>query len=143
MQHHLSDSLFLANIIIVGGFGGRFDHELANIHALYRWQGVFYRVIMLDSQGYTELLEPQIQHRIQPIRTALWEEGYACGLLPMGGKVDNVTTQGLMWNLTQEPLAFGHRISSSNIIPTERSEVIVEVSHSIIWTCSFKNLSEI
>ena len=34
-------------------------------------------------------------------------EGLTCGLLPIGGRVDSVTTTGLKWDLTSQALEFG------------------------------------
>ena len=49
------------------------------------------------------LLEPGT-HRIVP---NMLLEGLTCGLLPIGGRVDSVTTTGLKWDLTSQALEFG------------------------------------
>ena len=34
-------------VIILGAFGGRLDQEIANIHALFKWQKSFHRIVLL------------------------------------------------------------------------------------------------
>ena len=33
-------------VIILGAFGGRLDQEVANIHALFKWQGTFRNIVL-------------------------------------------------------------------------------------------------
>lgn len=124
-------------VILVGAFGGRFDQEIATIHALYRWSACFERLILLSSDSVTCLLEAERRHVITPIQTEKLKEGNTCGLLPVGCKVDSITTFGLEWNLSGESLEMGKRISSSNRLGQDQSEVIVETSDPILWTSSY------
>lgn len=58
------------------------------------------------------------------------------------GKCDKVKTTGLKWNLgnpgdTLNTLEFGgERISTSNEIVDD--EVVIEVSHSVLWSTTIK-----
>ena len=38
-----------ANVIIVGGFGGRLDQEVANIHALFKWHSLARRIVLIGT----------------------------------------------------------------------------------------------
>ena len=53
-----------STVIILGGYGGRFDQEIACISSLYRWQGVFGRMVLLCKANCSFLLEPGYRHRI-------------------------------------------------------------------------------
>ena len=99
------------SIVILGAQGGRFDQEMANLHALFRWKKVFDRIILLNEECSVCLLEAGYVHHIKPIPEL---EGPVCGLIPFNGKVDSITTKGLQWDLTSESLEMGERISSSN-----------------------------
>lgn len=122
-------------VVILGALGGRFDQELANLHALYRWQGTFQRMVLLSEEGNTFLLEGGYKHSIRCIQSKSYSEGPTCGIVPLGQKVHHITTSGLQWNLQDEELDFKNRISTSNRVLELDREVIVEASESVLWTC--------
>ena len=131
-----------------GAFGDRFDHELASISALFKWQlqrRAFDRLLLMGERMTATLLEPG-RHTIFPNPDI---EGPTCGLLPIGGRVERASTSGLRWNLdgqvsvagppssvarppaglpafqspaptVAQPLEFGALVSSSNEIVTDR-----------------------
>jgi thiamine pyrophosphokinase len=131
----------------LGAFGGRFDQEISNIHALFRWQNKFHRIVLMGDNNVTFLVEPGL-HTIIPVNAM---EGKKCGILPLGGKVNKVTTTGLKWNLINQEIDLGSFISTSNEIviqiPKEKNnektenfnKVTIETSDSLIWTCSYDN----
>ena len=47
-----------ASVVVLGAFGGRFDQEVAAVHALYAWRGAFHRVILVGGGNIAELLGP-------------------------------------------------------------------------------------
>lgn len=122
------------SIVVLGGYGCRFDQEIAAIHALYKWAHKFQRIVVLSETNSTELLCAGWLHKIQ-IRGSL-KAGNSCGLLPLGGKVNCITTSGLVWNLNEEFLELGQRISTSNQIAEDVEEVTVVCSEDLLWTCS-------
>ena len=69
------------------------------------------------------------------IRTINNFEGPNCGLIPIGNKVNNIITKGLKWNLNNESLEFGTRISTSNKINDNNDDIIIETSECLLWTC--------
>lgn len=132
-------------IIIVGAFGGRFDQEMANIHALFRWKDVFARIVLLDTDSVTFLLDERYHHEIYLQREPnIVMEGTVIGLLPIGRPAERVSTTGLQWNLHDHPLSFGQLISSSNRFcendptATQINCVTVDTSDDLVWTSSFR-----
>lgn len=128
-------------VIIVGPFGGRFDQEMANIHALYRWQEIFHRIVLVDASSTTFLLNSG-RHVISPLRCEVGiVEGGVVGLLPIGGPVRCLTTTGLQWNLDGGSLEFGKLVSSSNRVADDAQAnhcITIETSDPLIWNCSFE-----
>ncbi|PIK33414.1 thiamine pyrophosphokinase 1-like protein [Apostichopus japonicus] len=61
-------------------------------------------------------------------------EGSTCGLFPLGGKCEAITTTGLKWNLNQDQMEFGGLISSCNTYEKDATEVTVENNSPILWT---------
>lgn len=136
----------LTSVLILGAFGGRFDQEMANIHALYAWRDQFHRIVLVDGQGTAELLDSDHHHRILPMRSPSTVEdgvvggvyeGRYCGLIPVSCPAEAVTSQGLQWDLNGQTLAFGGLVSTSNTIPESSKEVLVQTSHPLLWTCTF------
>lgn len=151
-------------IIIFGGICGiRFDQDMANIDSLYLWMNHFQRILLLDGEKLLFLLLPGRRNIIKPLRTftptspreglqrggegeeedeKMIYEGKYCGLIPFAQPVNSITTTGLQWNLTNESLKFGYRISSSNTIPKDVYEVTVETSEPLLWTTTWHYQTE-
>lgn len=81
-------------VVVLGALGLRFDHSMANIHMLYKYQ-CFERFMLIGFESIAFLLMPG-EHQIEPDTDI---EGPICGLLPVGGACRSVTTSGLRWNL--------------------------------------------
>ena len=130
-------------IVIVGAFGGRFDQEIASLHVLYKWNSVFHRIVLMDNENMACLLSPG-KHDLLLIKGI---EGPTCGLLPVGGKVNNISTKGLKWNLNNQSLSLDGLVSSSNHIlgkvnsdnndnTNDNDDYLVEIDTSdyVLWT---------
>lgn len=116
------------NVVVLGAMGGRFDHEMQNINALYSWTKCFNRILLLSDQTLVSLLSPG-ENIILP-NFAL--EKRTCGIIPVGSKCNSITTKGLHWDLNQNSMEFGGIISSSNHIEGEKVEI--KTSDPVIWT---------
>jgi thiamine pyrophosphokinase len=137
------DVIRTSNTFIYGGFGGRFDQEMACINTLYSWgkketfrqtQMSIYDeetgVILLSEEPITNevcIRYPDVdseddmnsfQHHTSSVsEQVIVGEGPTCGLIPIGGRCEAVRTTGLKWNLNGDmPLEFGGLVSSSNRI---------------------------
>lgn len=117
-------------VVIFGAFGGRVDQEMANINVLFVWEGKFHRIVLLSSYSLGFLLCPGAHE----IRSCEQFEGPTCGLIPIAGVCDSVTTRGLRWDMTGARMGFGGLISTSNAMVSESGTVYVDTSHPILWT---------
>ena len=61
-------------------------------------------------------------------------EGPTCGLVPMGSKVDSITTSGLKWNLENSETEFGGLLSTSNHVVGDNGMITVETTQPIFFT---------
>jgi len=114
-------------VAICGAFGGRLDQEMANINMLFR--PTVFRQLVLLSLDSAALLMPAGKS------VFVHEPAYqthTCGLIPIGGACEQVSSTGLQWNLSAQRLAFGELVSSSNKIIAP--EVEVNTSHGLMWT---------
>jgi thiamine pyrophosphokinase len=105
----------LLSVYIFGAFGGRFDHEMANLGALYdpEFADCFKQIVLLGEDSLACLIPGGKKACSVSVVSPL--EGPKCGLLPLGGPSE-VSTTGLHWNLDNTKLSFGVMLSTSNWI---------------------------
>ncbi|XP_052805277.1 thiamin pyrophosphokinase 1-like [Mya arenaria] len=122
-------------VIAYGAFGGRLDHMFANIDTLFTANRLApgLPVYLCDDQNIACLLQ-QGSHRLH-VGTGL--EGDSCGLIPVGGQCDHVSTTGLKWNLDNQRLKFGELVSTSNTWAGD-NVVTVTTDQPLLWTMNIK-----
>eukprot|EP00980_Cylindrotheca_fusiformis_P007335 scaffold1525_cov142-Cylindrotheca_fusiformis.AAC.135 len=127
-------------VVVYGAFGGRFDQEMASVHALYKWGPKFnHQLFLYNDENCAFLLPPNTLCEIDVtcydthIPKDGMGEGPTCGLLPLGVPCESITTTGFKWDLHGDtPLIFGDFISSSN--RAMEPMVTVRASHPIVFT---------
>lgn len=141
---------------IYGGFGGRFDQEMAVVNSLCVWgkKESFQRTnLLLYDEQTCAFIIPQLPMKTEicikfPGVDSVNEdekiiqqhschvgigEGPTCGLIPIMGRCEKVITTGLQWNLNGDvPLEFGGLVSSSNRIINDL--VTIETSSPMLFT---------
>jgi len=115
-------------IAIVGGFGGRLDHTLANIWLLALRDVAECAISLLDESTRVTLV--RADRSGPPVRRPL--PGRArdiVSLIPLGA-VEGVTTVGLRYPLRDEPLPAGPSRGLSNV--RERDDAAVTIRHGLL-----------
>ncbi|XP_069674851.1 thiamine pyrophosphokinase 1 isoform X1 [Periplaneta americana] len=136
--HVASEKLQLDGVIAVCETSGRLDQILTNLNTLYKTKEIIGDLPMyqLASDSLTWLLTPG-QHRIFVGETIAHKGGW-CSLIPVGARVENVTTTGLKWNLNNRSMEFGGLISSSNTYSGE-PEITVKTSGPLVWSMGLRD----
>jgi thiamine pyrophosphokinase len=116
---------------VLGGMGGFLSHQLANLsellpQSLSRFHSALYfmsehEICFVLRAGRNILSFEEIDH----------EHPMVCSLIPLFGPVRSVTSQGLCWNLSEQRMAFGDFISTSNVV--SESVVTVQCSEPLLW----------
>ncbi|MCO6502819.1 MAG: thiamine diphosphokinase [Acidimicrobiales bacterium] len=106
-------------IVVIGGSGGRLDHELAvaGVICSTRWTDVD-EIDWLSGRGRA--------HVVRGPRRLHGDVGATLTLLAMGGPATGVTTRGLHWNLRGSILLPGSSLGVSNIMESPVVDLTVE-----------------
>ena len=106
-------------VVVVGGTGGRFDHEISTIGLLCsaRWAGVD-EIDWVSSRGRAHVL-----HRRRVLHGDI---GTTVSLIPVGGAARGVTTTGLRWELVGDDLPSGSTWGVSNEMRAPVADIRVE-----------------
>ena len=139
-----------ARLFIYGGFGGRFDQEMACINALLAWGkkdsfrktsfalyneetcALLLRASPVVNQIRIMFPDDSYSCRADDSVSVMVGEGPTCGLVPIFGRCETVTTSGLKWNLDGDTSEFGGLVSTSNRVMDE--VVSVKSSQPLIFT---------
>jgi thiamine pyrophosphokinase len=113
------------DLVIVGALGGeRIDHALANVALLAHDALIGRRAVLLDENARLSLLRASGAEG--PVTTHLsGRPGTIVSLLPFGGDVEGVTTDGLVYPLRDEPLPLGPARGVSNLVDRSGARVTV------------------
>jgi thiamine pyrophosphokinase len=113
-------------IIIFGALGGRLDHTLSNLLLLTlpSLDGVALRVV----HGPEEVLLARGGEAV----TIVGSPGDLVSLLPWGGDVHGITTQGLAWALESDTLKFGFSRGVSNEMGASEARIAVEAGQLLV-----------
>lgn len=105
-------------VVVVGGAGGRLDHELATAALLTseRWVGID-EIDWVTARGWS--------HVVRGRRLIHGDVGSIVGLIPMGGPALGVTTRGLRWDLSGAVMQHGTTLGVSNILTSPVADIRV------------------
>ena len=111
-------------IKLFGALGKRVDHTLYNLGILKKF----------DNQGVelTFFSNDDIVFLMSGTRTFTALPGTRISLLPVFGKVENVSSEGLLYALQNEPLELGHRSSISNCFKKDVARVILPAGQLLV-----------
>ncbi len=98
-------------ITILGAFGGRVDHFLANVFLLTRAQNL--RIVNGASEMWVGIGKDEIKGHA----------GNVVSLIPLGERVEGITTSDLEYPLRGETLERGSTRGISNVMLGERAQV--------------------
>ncbi|MBW3666240.1 MAG: thiamine diphosphokinase [Actinobacteria bacterium] len=106
-------------VVVVGGSGGRLDHELAVAALLCsdRWANID-EIDWRSERGWAYVVRRR--------RVLHGDAGATVTILAVGGDADGVTTRGLKWNLKEETLAPGSTRGVSNVMTGPVADIRVE-----------------
>jgi thiamine pyrophosphokinase len=78
--------------VVMGGLGGNLSQELSNFNCMFQHP---FKIIFVSDINIVFLLKPghHIVHCFPNLK---------CGLIPLGGPCEEITTEGLKWNLSNE-----------------------------------------
>lgn len=148
------------DLIVFGGLGGRVDQSFHSLHHLFlsafparpATEGAESTgplgagsddsrdTTQVDMQVY--LVSPESVTFLIPeggaarVRTPLAYLGPTCGLIPLAGPT-KITTHGLEWDVSDWPTSFGSRVSTSNHILHDFTEVET-VGNPILFTVELR-----
>lgn len=137
-------------VYVYCSLGGRLDHSMQSLNALFCWQDVFKSLSIINNYSTATLLQPgETTLTLRPPY-----EGPIVGLLPIGQPVRSLTTRGLKWDVNDWPTRMGSVISTSNRINVDENElynqptnlsqsrtidVYVKTSDPIVWVSSINS----
>lgn len=106
-----------SRVVVVGGTGGRLDHELATASLICdeRWSEV--EMDWVSSRGRA--------HVIRRRRIVHGDPGATVTLLAVGGAVTGLTTRGLKWELERATFEPGSTWGVSNVMKAPIADIAV------------------
>lgn len=106
-------------LVVIGGAGGRLDHEVAIVGLLCseRWSPIE-ELDWVSSRGRA--------HVVRRRRTLHGDVGTTVSLIPVGGAVTGITTTGLLWELHGATFEPGSTWGVSNVLRAPIADVRID-----------------
>jgi len=128
------------SIAIIGAFGGRVEHTLANIWLLALPALEGRHAELLDGRTRITLLRAPGRDGLPATASLSGRAGDTVTLLPLGEHVEGITTEGLRYRLRDEPLRLGPARGLSNV--RERSTATVTARRGLLVIVESPTLHE-
>jgi thiamine pyrophosphokinase len=108
-----------SRVVVIGGIGGRFDHETATVGLLCssRWSLVD-ELDWVSSRGRA--------HVVHRRRVLHGDVGATVSLIPIGGTVSGLTTSGLRWDLDGDTFDAGTTRGVSNVLRAPVADIRID-----------------
>ncbi len=97
------------DIVIIGGFGSRVDHSMANIMLLKKINDAGCKGMLADENNEVYLLDPN-----SPFEVVSGHMPKKVSLIPLSDTVEGVTTKGLRFGLENAVIKMGSTLGVSN-----------------------------
>lgn len=112
--------------LLLGGWGGRLDHALANLGVLAYWQEAGVQACLADEHGLAWLMTPGTQ-RLDPHEYA----GFS--LLPFGDIATGVTIRDAVYPLTDATLRHAFPVGVSNEFCEKPVEITLKTGRLLVY----------
>ena len=112
-------------ILVLGAFGGRLDHTLSNLNALYQFRHL--NIVLWGEGNLVRLIRGPGDTLLCPEGGT---EGPSCGLVCLGEPCV-ASSRGMKWDLNETRMNIGGLLSTCNKILGE--EVWVKTDRDLIW----------
>jgi len=112
------------HITVLGALGGRIDHTLANVQLLLMPQLKEIEARIFDGCSYLWIVGPEGKIR--------GKIGDLVSLIPLGGSVGGITTEGLEYPLRDETLCLGAARGVSNVLVQSEARITVRWGNLLV-----------
>ncbi|MDI6619085.1 MAG: thiamine diphosphokinase [Clostridiales bacterium] len=112
------------SITILGGIGERLDHTLANIFLLLKLAGANIEAKIINEKNVIYVINDKTE--------ICGDIGDTLSLIPVGGDVRGIYTEGLKYKLSGRTIAMGSPIGVSNVFTSEKAKVKIESGYLLI-----------
>ena len=108
----------IEEVIVFGATGKRVDHTLKNLSVLLQFDASFRRIIFKDRRSTMFYIKSPFQMEL-PVGTSI-------SLFPVSGKVEQISSEGLLYPLINDTLENGVMDGTSNQTTKKRFEIEFE-----------------
>lgn len=122
------------DFLIVGGFGGRVDHTLANLQALHYAAARRARAVMRDglrwatvvAEGAVSVPADVLGDEVGPLKLSVFA---------LDGRCEGICLRGTKWELTDASLSNAFPLGVSNEFAAPRAEISVKRGALLVTVC--------
>ncbi|MBE0451299.1 MAG: thiamine diphosphokinase [Clostridia bacterium] len=113
-------------VLIIGGFGGRLDHLMANVFLLDRVKSI--RAYMIDDINCLQIIKG-------PYETTIWKDtlfGKYISIVPLDAHIEGVDLRGFKYPLSNAKIDFSETIGISNELMGDKGTVSLKSGKALL-----------